>query len=94
MTYQINEDDPYANKPKSMQDLMGKFQIGREKTKHEYEYQEICEDLQKDFGKLVWIIPHKNKPWVTEFNLKEAGKIARKNGITTVPYLIGIMKKL
>jgi len=94
MTFKVNEFDQQVQKPKTMGDLMGNFTIGREVTKHEYEFQEICEDLQKDFGKLVWTIPHKKAPYITNHNLLEAGKRARKAGITTVPYLLGIMKRL
>ena len=86
------EFEPQHNAPKSMATLFDNFQIGRQKTKHEHEYQEICEDLQKDFGKLVWTLPYKKN--VTNYKLKEAGAIARKRGITTIPYLIGVMKKL
>lgn len=62
------------------------------KTKHEYEFQEVCEDLQTDFGKGVWSLPYRKG--VTEYKLAEAGKIARKRGIKTIAYLIGIMNKL
>lgn len=61
-------------------------------TKHNYEFQEICEDLQKDFGKAVWSLPH--KPYCTEHKLREAGEIARKRKVYTIGYLIGIIKKL
>ena len=89
-----NEFDNNSVETKSISSLFLNYQIGREQTKHEFEFQEVCEDLQKDFGKLVWTIPYKNKPWVTEHNLRKAGEIARKQGITNVPYLIGIMKRL
>ena len=92
MSFQVNEYDQQVNKPKSMSDLMGRFEIGREETKHQYEFQEICEDLQKDFGKQVWVIAH--KPFCTNYKLKEAGRIARQRGITKIGYLIGVMKKL
>lgn len=61
-------------------------------TKHEHEFQEVCEDLATDFGKGVWALPH--KPGFTEWKLKEAGRIARARGITKIAYLIGIMKRL
>ena len=61
-------------------------------TKHDFEFQEVCEDLEKDFGKLVWTLPYKKG--VTEFNLKKAGDIARKRGILKFSYLLGILKKL
>lgn len=92
MNYKIKEDDPYANRPKSMGDLMGKFQIGTKKTKHEHEYQETCSDLEPYYGKAIWSLPYREG--FTEFKIKEAHKIAQKRGITTIGYLIGIMKKL
>lgn len=61
-------------------------------TKHSFEFQEICEDLQTDFGKQVWVLPYKK--FCTEWKLREAGRIARKRGIKKFPYLIGIIKKL
>lgn len=90
MNYQ--EHDAYTNPAKSMSSLFEKFQIGREETKHSYEFQEVCVDLEKDFGKLVWTLPYKT--WVTEHNLRKAGEIARKRGIKKYPYLVGILKKL
>ena len=63
-----------------------------QETNHEYEFQEICEDLQEDFGKAVWSLPH--KVWCTEFKLKRAGEIAREREILKFGYLIGIIRKL
>lgn len=88
----IKEYDAYANEPKQMSALLEKFKIGRHETKHEYEYQEVCSDLQKDFGKLVWTLPYKEG--VTEYKIKEAGRIARQRGILKFNYLVGILKKL
>lgn len=76
--------------PKSLKDLQ--FSFATVETKHNYEFQEICADLQKDFGKGVWSLPY--KPGFTEYKLKKAGDIARKRGITSLGYLIGIVKKL
>lgn len=61
-------------------------------TKHNYEYQEVCEDLERDFGKLVWTLPWKKG--VTEYKIKRAGEIARKRGILKFGYLVGIINKL
>lgn len=66
--------------------------IARPLTDHEHEFQEICTDLEKDFSKLVWTLPHKT--WCTEAKLQKAGEIARKKGIKTFKYLVGIIKKL
>lgn len=77
---------------KSMESLFKDFNVGREETKHQFEYQETCEDLQKDFSKLVWTLPF--KPFVTEYKLKKAGEIARRRGIKDFRYLVGVIKKL
>jgi hypothetical protein len=61
-------------------------------TKHKHEYQEVCEELQKTYGKLVWTLPF--KPGFTEYKLREAHRIAKERGITKFAYLYGIMKKL
>lgn len=61
-------------------------------TKHKYEFQEVCSDLEKDFGKAVWALPY--KPWCNEYKLREAGRIARERGVLKIGYLIGIIKKL
>jgi len=88
----IKEYEAYGNEPKQMSALLDKFKIGREKTNHEYEFQEVCSDLQKDFGKQVWTLPYKEG--VTEYKIKEAGRIARQRGVLKFPYLLGILKKL
>jgi len=90
---EINRElDSFNNSTKSISSLMSKYEIGREKTKHQEEYQEVCSDLQEDFGKLVWTLPYKKG--VTEFKIKEAGKIARARGVLKFTYLVGIIKRL
>lgn len=64
----------------------------KQETKHDFEYQEVCEDLEKDFGRLVWTLPWKEG--VTEYKLREAGKIARKRGILKFNYLVGVINRL
>ena len=61
-------------------------------TKHEFEFQEICEQLEPTYGKIIWTLPHRKG--VTEYKLREAAKIAKKRGKENVPYLMGIIKKL
>lgn len=61
-------------------------------TKHQHEYQELCEELQPIYGKGVWTIPH--LPFATEYKIREAHRIASRRGITKLAYLIGIVKKL
>lgn len=88
------------NKPKDMKSLMGNYQLGKKKTKHEYEYQEVCSDLQKMFedhgneaeSKLVWTLPY--KVGFTPHKIKKAGEIARKRGIIKFSYVVGIIKNL
>jgi len=90
---EINRElDSFNNSTKSISSLMSKYEIGREKTKHQEEYQEVCSDLQEDFGKLVWTLPYKKG--VTEYKIKEAGKIARERGVLKFNYLVGIIKRL
>lgn len=76
--------------PKSIKDM--KFSFATVETKHHYQFQEVCADLEKDFGKAVWSLPFKEG--FTEHKLKKAGAIARKRGIHSLAYLIGIVKKL
>lgn len=88
----IDEYSAYGNTPELMSSLLEKYKVGRQKTKHNYEFQEVCSDLEKDFGKLVWTLPYKKG--VTEHKIKEAGQIARKRGILKFNYLVGILKRL
>ena len=92
MSFKINEFDQQVKKPKAMGDLMSKFSIGREVTKHEYEYQEMASDLETYYGKAIWALFHKKG--FTEYKIKKAHEIAKKRGITKIGYLIGIIKKL
>lgn len=75
---------------KGLSSLMDKYEI--KKNKHEYEFQEICADLEKDFGRGVWALPH--RAGFTEYKIKKAGEIARERGVLKLGYLIGIIKKL
>ena len=85
-------DEAYTNEPKQMSTLLERFNIGRDETKHNFEYQEVCSDLEKDFGKLVWTLPYKKG--VSEYKIKEAGKIARQRGVLKFNYLVGIINRL
>lgn len=66
--------------------------IGRQKSEHEFEFQELCSELQPIYGKGVWTLPY--KPGFTEFKIREAHKIAQRRGINKLSYLIGIINKL
>ena len=72
--------------------LFGNVLTREKTTKHNHEFQEVCEDLQKDFGKLVWTLPY--KVGITETKLRRAGEIARKRGILKFNYLVGVIKNL
>ena len=61
-------------------------------SKHEHEYQEVCAELQPIYGKKIWLLPW--KPFCTEYKLRKAHEIAKKRGIQTFAYLVGIIKKL
>lgn len=83
-------DETPTVKTKKLGLLMSSYQV--KKSKHEYEYQEVCSDLEKDFGKLVWTLPH--KVGFTPYKIKKAGGIARKRGVLKYPYLVGVLKNL
>lgn len=61
-------------------------------SKHKFEYQELCEELEPIYGKLVWTLPH--KPNFTEYKIRKAHEIAKSRNILKINYLIGIIKKL
>jgi len=61
-------------------------------SKHKHEYQAICSDLEKDFGKRVWTLPH--MLGVTDAKLKRAAVIARDKGILKFAYLLAIIHNL
>jgi hypothetical protein len=61
-------------------------------TRHEFEFQEVCSELEPTFGKAVWSLPH--RAGVTEWKLREAGRIAKMRGKPTLAYLIGVLKRL
>lgn len=62
------------------------------KTKHKFEYQELCVELEPIYGKRIWTIPH--MPNFTEYKIRKAHEIAKNKGVLTINYLIGILKKL
>lgn len=62
------------------------------KTKHKFEYQEICEELEPIYGKQIWLAP--SKIYFTEYKLKKAHEICKQRNILTFSYLLGVMKNL
>jgi len=61
-------------------------------TKHDFEFQEVCTELEPIYGRGIWRLPF--QPGVTEYKIREAHSIASKRGIQKYGYLIGIIKKL
>lgn len=78
----------------SINDEKGNLQILFEvkQTKHKFEYQELCEELEPIYGRLVWTLP--SKVFFTEYKLRKANDICKKNGILTFKYLCGVLRKL
>ncbi len=68
------------------------FELPKVKSKHRFEYQEICEELAKTYGRQIWILP--SKPFFTEYKLRQAHKICQQRNILTFRYLVGVLKKL
>lgn len=67
--------------------------IGTQRSKHDYEFQEICVELEKSYGKRIWRVPYFT--WVTEHKLRKAAEIAKERGKEgDFGYLVGIIKKL
>lgn len=63
-----------------------------QKTKHKHEYQEICEELAKVYGRQIWTLP--SKPFFTEYKIRKAHEVCLKRNILTFGYLVGVLKKL
>lgn len=64
----------------------------KDESKHAYEFQEICSELESIYGKAVWRIPFQKN--MTEWKMREAHRIATQRGIYTYPYFYGILKRL
>jgi hypothetical protein len=64
----------------------------RPTSKHAFEYQELCEQLQPIYGKAIWTVPH--LVGVNEYKIREAHKVCVRRGILRLPYLIGVIKKM
>lgn len=58
----------------------------------DFEFQALGVELEPFYGKAIW--PLFYKKGFTEVKIREAHEIAKKRGITKLPYLIGIIKKL
>lgn len=60
--------------------------------KIDFEFQELCLELQPIYGKRIWTLPY--KVGYTEKKIRKAHEIAMKKGILKINYLIGIINKL
>lgn len=90
-----NRDIECNTKYESLANLMkseGKVGIVFKKTKHKHEFQELCEELEPIYGKLVWTLPH--KIGFTEYKIRKAHQIAQDRNILEFKYLVGIIKRL
>lgn len=58
----------------------------------QFEYQELGKQLEPTYGKRIWSLFHKSG--VTEDKVRRASEIAKRRGIETFAYLVGIIKKL
>lgn len=67
--------------------------IGTQRSKHDYEFQEICSELEPKYGKRIWRLPY--LAFVTEHKMRRAAEIAKERGKEgDFGYLVGIIKKL
>lgn len=73
------------------QAYLNKFQVV---TTYRYEFELICKEYEPFFGRLIWTLPYKPIPGMTNEKIRKAAEIAKKRGINKIPYLIGIIKKL
>lgn len=75
-----------------MQNLFENFELPKQESKVNYEFQELGLLLQPIYGKAVWALFY--KPGFTEYKIREAHKIAQARGVTKLSYLIGIIKRM
>ncbi len=62
------------------------------KEKIDFEFQELCLELEPIYGKVIWSLPY--KAGMTEYKIRQAAKIASEKGIKKFPYLMGILKRM
>lgn len=60
--------------------------------KIEFEFQELCLEMEKIYGKLVWTLPYKRG--FTEKRIRKAHEICKNKGKEGFPYLMGVLNKL
>lgn len=61
-------------------------------SKHEFEFQEVCAELEPIYGKVIWVLP--TRAYATPHKIRQAHEIAKKRGKVAFDYLSGIVKKL
>lgn len=66
--------------------------IEQVKSKYKYEFIELCNELEPIYGKQIWGLVR--RVGYTEYKIRKAHEIAKKNGKVNIGYLIGIIKKL
>jgi hypothetical protein len=75
---------------KNNQILPLEIKVEKESRKIEYEFQQLGIEMQPMYGKAVWSLFYK----YPLSKIKDADKICRERGITKIPYLIGVIKRL
>lgn len=70
-------------------EFLNRFKVD---PKIKYEYQVLGQELSPIYGKAIWSLFY--KPFVTEYKVRKAHEIARKRGIISYAYLVGIVKRL
>lgn len=83
-----------TEKPIEIKDLFNKYDLIRvdKFNKINFEFQQLCLENEKLFGRAIWTLPFQKG--VTDEVLREAVKICEKNGVTTFPYLKGVIKRI
>ena len=66
------------------------------KSKHAFEFQEVCSEMEEYFGKkhknIIWTLPY--RIGFTENKLRNALEVCKRKRKNSVLYLIGIVKRL
>lgn len=66
--------------------------IEKKESKFSFEFQELCSEIEKYIGKSAWTLPY--KVGFTEYKIRRAFEIAKQKEKVTMPYIIGIIKRL
>lgn len=63
---------------KPLSDSLKDFKVPEPKGKHDFEFQELCSELEKYWGKRVWTLPHRHG--FTENRIRMAARNCWKRG--------------